>query len=834
MSFIPFLFASSQLGFKINGINQNESLGRVHIQKMGGDLNGDGIDDILVAAPETMVNGQVKGRGYIIFGSSSGFSDQFNLIGLNQSTGFSMNGLNTNDRFWYSVATGDVTGDGIGDIVSGTAFASPNGNVSGQVYVLFGRKNQNYPNPVDFGSLNGSNGFIINGNNLRYSLGDSVSCGDINGDNIDDILIGAIGDSVGGAGRGYLIFGKKPPFTAEFDEQSLDGTNGFIITGNKPLDQLGDQSSLCGDVNGDKLNDILITSRLVDSHNLTNSGASYIIFGSKTRYSSPFNVTLLNGLNGFTITGGAEYDISGSIASIGGDVNGDNFDDILIGAYTADVDGKVDCGKVYIIFGNTTFPAEINLNSLDGSNGFTINGFIVNGTIGKTATHAGDVNGDNFDDILFAGDPARTNSQLNLLFGRPTFQPQFNVSSCNGSSDCVIIQGVTVQAGDELGFGTSIGGDVNSDGVDDIIIGAGRENNNTGNCYVIFGRNTTIQDKFPSIVNLSALHSIQQQIDFQFPIFKDQEFSVQINETHFAALMGKPNDYSSNELPSWSKFFDSNLTLSGTPNQTGNFMLNIIARNGNGQVIGLVELNVVSKKIIYYQNFTVETEQDFFFQLKNNDTFIPEIGQPFQLNYTLSSSPLPSWLNFSETNLMFEGKSDQTGTFPITIVASNNNGTVTVHFVLNVVPKQREFQIVLGETQSFSYQVPDPSGGDFHYDAQQKSGATLPAFLTFDPTGLILSSSSTIEIRPQIVEVTVIGRDENNQEHIRYDYTLIFSQKETSSSGSDVPLGAIIGGTVGGVCFLVVVVVIVGVVVLIVKKKYEEMNSQTTTEAIQF
>ena len=104
-----------------------------------------------------------------------------------------------------------------------------------------------------------------------------------------------------------------------------------------------------------------------------------------------FNLSDLNGSNGFAINGIAAYDQSGESVSSAGDVNGDGFDDLIIGAVAADPNGIFGAGQSYVVFGsNSGFAAGLNLSSLDGSNGFAINGIAADDGSGRSVSSAGD------------------------------------------------------------------------------------------------------------------------------------------------------------------------------------------------------------------------------------------------------------------------------------------------------------------------------------------------------------------------------------------------------------------------------------------------------------
>ena len=135
-----------------------------------------------------------------------------------------------------------------------------------------------------------------------------------------------------------------------FNLSTLDGNNGFIIKGVND-DNLGYSVSNAGDLNGDGIGDIVVGSPLSDPNDKSNSGKTYIIFGRKEGFSKTFDLSTLNGTNGFVINGAGEGDESGRSVSNLGDINGDGVDDLVIGAPFSDINGA-DSGASYIIFGS--------------------------------------------------------------------------------------------------------------------------------------------------------------------------------------------------------------------------------------------------------------------------------------------------------------------------------------------------------------------------------------------------------------------------------------------------------------------------------------------------
>ena len=115
---------------------------------------------------------------------------------------------------------------------------------------------------------------------------------------------------------------------------------------------------------------------------------------------SVFNLSNLNGTNGFILNGIAAIDQSGFSVSDAGDVNGDGIDDLIIGAFGADPNGSFS-GQSYVVFGNSTgFSPTLNLSTLNGTNGFILNGIAEGDQSGNSVSSAGDINGDGIDDLI--------------------------------------------------------------------------------------------------------------------------------------------------------------------------------------------------------------------------------------------------------------------------------------------------------------------------------------------------------------------------------------------------------------------------------------------------
>ena len=405
-------------GFVINGVNAGDVAGKS--VSYAGDINGDGFDDLVIGAPYASPNGNYSGSSYVVFGSDQGFTSPLELSSLNGTNGFAINGVSSFDYAGVSVsAAGDVNGDGFDDLIIGASGASPVENYSGASYVVFG-SDQGFAGTLELSGLNGTNGFMIYGAEAYDSSGKSVSsAGDINGDGIDDVIIGAPNASRVNSysGASFVVFGSDQGFTSPLNLSDLDGNNGLAIYGAAESDFSGISVSNAGDFNVDGIDDVVIGARDADP-NGADSGASYVVFGSDQSFSSPLELSGLNSSNGQVINGVSAGDYSGSSVSAAGDVNGDGFSDVIIGAPESSPNGS-NSGTSYVVFGaDAGLSSPLNLSTLDGSNGLAINGVDESDYSGFSVSGAGDINGDGVDDFLIGAYGVSPNGASYVVFGR--------------------------------------------------------------------------------------------------------------------------------------------------------------------------------------------------------------------------------------------------------------------------------------------------------------------------------------------------------------------------------------------------------------------------------
>ncbi|MDX2214476.1 MAG: DUF4347 domain-containing protein [Oculatellaceae cyanobacterium bins.114] len=467
-----------------------------------GDINGDGLDDLIIGARRADPGGRADaGSTYVVFGSTSGFPS---LSALNGTNGFRVDGIASSDALGgYVSRAGDVDNDGFDDLIIGARSADPNGRSdSGQAYVLFGAASgfSSTVNPANLSPTSTSvpRGFRITGASTFDLAGASVStAGDVDGDGFDDLLVGAIGGDPAStrqdAGFSYIVFGRaRTSFTANINLATPTTGSVIRLNGIDATDASGYSVSNAGDINGDGRSD-LIVGAINGDPNGSNSGETYVVFGSpslKTPTGAQLNLSSLTGANGFRLNGGAASDNSGFAVSAIGDINGDTIDDLAVTAPFADPNGRSNSGAVYVVFGKTTgFSASLNLSSLNGTNGFKLNGIDIGDFAGVSVSAAGDFNRDGFKDLVIGasnGDPNGTDSgEVYVVYGRNgatnPFAANINLSTLNGSNG-ITLNGLA--AGNLFGYSVA-SGNFNGGGDTDLLIGA--PGSGAGAAYAVFG-----------------------------------------------------------------------------------------------------------------------------------------------------------------------------------------------------------------------------------------------------------------------------------------------------------------------------------------------------------
>ena len=449
--------------------------------------------------------------------------------------------LDNTDHFGDSVANiGDLDGDGVNDLAVGAKRDDGGSTDAGSLYILFMNKGGSVKSTAKIEDDNSASGPELA---REDRFGDSVvNIGDLNGDGIDDLAVGAPNDDTKSNGQGfaehgdnnwdagavYILFlnrdGSLARETVVIDASTRDPDYGPALAKG---DAFGMGVANIGDLDGNGYDDLAVGAML--DHN-NNRGAVHILFmdenGGLAKATEKIDGTTTNGP-----TLGNGYWFGGSVANIG-DFDGNGYDDLAVGSNLSPGGGSVATGAVYILFmdedpGNGLAKATVVIDDTT-TNGPTLSD---DDRFGSSVANMGDIDGNGVNDLVVGarGDDegGSWTGAVHILFLNSDGSVEETIE-INSSTD----KGPTLSAGDA--FGTSLAhiGDLNGNGVNDLVVGTNLDDgdgSDRGVVHILFFTSETATKKgshCPDCVPPSISKRGLAEIHDGFTI-NDQIFSIE-------------------------------------------------------------------------------------------------------------------------------------------------------------------------------------------------------------------------------------------------------------------------------------------------------------------
>ena len=394
-----------------------------------GDVNGDGYADILMSVFTSEYGVSKEGKVFLNYGSGNGVIAEPSWTGICTQEAAS---------FGETVASaGDINGDGYADIIIGASRYSNGEENEGAVFVYYGSPD----------GLKKEYSWIAEGQQANAFFGISVSsAGDVNKDGFADIVIGShyYDNGETNEGRVFVYLGSA---------KGLSKEPAWTLESNQVGANFGKSVACAGDINKDGYSDILIGAPNYDNGQ-NNEGRAFLYLGT--------NMGLTQSPAWTGESNQADANFGNSVATAG-DINGDGFADIIIGANRYD-EGQSNVGKIYVYMGAS--------NGLSNYPDWSYSGNIMDGNMGIAVASAGDINGDGFSEIIIGsmGQNGPNPKGIAYVFS----------GSVRGVTNDMLQIAIQKNPQVMVGHSVSTAGDINGDGYADVIAGVIWDSSNQG------------------------------------------------------------------------------------------------------------------------------------------------------------------------------------------------------------------------------------------------------------------------------------------------------------------------------------------------------------------
>ena len=409
-----------------------------------GDLNSDGYDDVVVGTPNHDGDHDDAGAAFVYLGGSNGLTTN--------TADWMETGDQEDAHFGAAVSTaGDVNGDGYADLIVGAPDYDGDQTGAGAVSVYLGSST---------GLTAGAAGWMESGDQEDAHFGAAVSiAGDLNSDGYADVVVGTpdYDDAQPDAGAAFVYYGSARGLT--------NGAAGWTVSGNQENAHLGAAVATAGDVNGDGHSDLVVGATGYAAGQ-TDEGGAFVHHGSPGGLSTA---------PAWIETSGDAGVVLGWSVATAGDVNGDGYDDVIVGVPRYDNDQPEE-GIAFLYAGGPDGPSA--------NPAWTVRSNQAYAWFGTTVGSAGDVNGDGYDDVIVGASrydaEARDEGAAFVYQGGPT----------GVVTTTAWLAHPTDQPDARFGIAVSTAGDVNGDGFSDVLItanGYDAEEPNEGAAFVYHG-----------------------------------------------------------------------------------------------------------------------------------------------------------------------------------------------------------------------------------------------------------------------------------------------------------------------------------------------------------